>query len=62
MYELTDTFVHPGGAAAINNICAGNGRTKGKPLKTVNWASIPGAAHSYVWSMESCIGRIVVVG
>ena len=64
VYELTNT-VHRGGGNAFKNICAGNGRTKGKPLKTVNWASIPGAYHQYVWSVEygvlnwqDCCGRM----
>ncbi len=51
VYELTTT-VHPGAGDAFKNICAGNGRTKGKPLKTVNWASIPKSSHPYVWGVE----------
>ena len=50
VYELTDT-VHPGGGAAFKNLCAGNGRTKGTPLKTVNWAAIT-VAHPYVGDVE----------
>ena len=44
VYEFTDR-VHPGGGDVFKNLCAGNGRTKGKPLKTVNWLSIPGSYH-----------------
>ena len=47
MYELTDR-VHPGYGDAFVKLCAGNGRTKGKPLKTINWAGITGA-HPYVY-------------
>ena len=50
VYELTDT-VHPGGGDAFKNLCAGNGRTKGTPLKTVNWAAI-NTAHPYVDDVE----------
>ena len=46
VYELTTT-VHPGGGDTFKKLCAGNGLTKGKPLKTVNWASLNGA-HPYV--------------
>ena len=53
MYELTDT-VHPGGGDTFKKLCAGNGRTKGTPLKTVNWAGITGA-HPYV-SVLACVG------
>ena len=47
MYELTDR-VHPGYGDAFVKLCEGNGRTKGKPLKTINWAGITGA-HPYVY-------------
>ena len=50
VYELTDT-VHPGSGDAFKNLCAGNGRTKGTPLKTVNWAAITGS-HPYVGDVE----------
>ena len=46
VYELTDA-VHPGGGAVFKNLCAGNGRTKGRPLKTVNWADILLSSHPY---------------
>ena len=46
MYELTDR-VHPGGGDTFTKLCAGKGRIKGKPLKTVNWAGI-GGFHPYV--------------
>merc|ERR1711934_638594 len=39
VYELTD-MRHPGGGDTFERICAGNGRTKGRPLKAVNWAVI----------------------
>ena len=50
MYELTDR-VHPGYGDAFVKLCEGNGRTKGKPLKTINWAGITGA-HPYVRDIE----------
>ena len=50
VYELTDR-VHPGGGDTFTKLCAGKGRIKGKPLKTVNWAGI-GSFHPYVWSTE----------
>ena len=50
VYELTDTN-HPGGGDTFVKLCAGNGRTKGKPLKTVNWAGI-GGFHPYVRDTE----------
>ena len=46
VYELTNT-VHPGGGDTFVKLCAGNGRIKGKPLKTVNWADITNI-HPYV--------------
>ena len=52
MYELTD-LVHPGTGPAFKNICAGNGRTKGKPLKTVNWAGITGSHPCVVSSIRN---------
>ena len=54
VYEFTDR-VHPGGGDTFTTLCAGNGRTKGEPLKTVNWLSIPGSFHSYVWDIESSL-------
>ena len=51
MYELTDR-VHPGGRDTFEKLCAGNGRIKGTPLKTVNWADIPDAFHPYVSGMS----------
>ena len=50
MYELTNR-VHPGGGDTFTKLCAGNGRTKGTPLKTVNWAGI-GGFHPYVRDIE----------
>ena len=53
MYELTDTN-HPGGGDTFKKLCEGNGMTKGKPLKTVNWAGYSGS-HPYVQDIECCL-------
>ena len=50
MYELTDR-VHPGAGDTFKKLCAGNGMTKGTPLKTVNWAGYS-ASHPYVRDIE----------
>ena len=64
VYEFTDR-VHPGGGDTFETLCAGNGRTKGKPLKTVNWVGIDGSFHQYEcgwWRVVSmarvCVGRV----
>ena len=51
VYELTN-MVHPGGGNTFKNLCAGNGMTSGKPLKTVNWARYS-RNHPYVRDIES---------
>ena len=53
MYELTDRK-HPGGGDTFKKLCAGNGMSSGKPLKTVNWAGYSGA-HPYVRDIESWV-------
>lgn len=52
VYEFK-SMDHPGGGDTFVQLCRGNGRTKGKPLKTVNWLNIQGAFHGFVASLET---------
>lgn len=58
VYELTDR-IHPGGGNTFENLCAGNGRSKGKPLKSVGWADII-RFHPYVSYRASSNGILRV--